>query len=699
MTRKTVTDSETDRKYIIDTNRDINDDIINKVMEQYLTTGDAPKGFLIKPATPTITRNNKEYQAIIPKKYQPFQPIFPVMDEIVGGVRGALNKDLSIGDAIKLEKDTYNQAYEDNFAGSLGKEILSSGGLVGIGRKTFPKLIEPFVPSTQALTKKNVSQGAGYGLFSGDVAVDNEQPFGIDLEQTLINKGISGVGGAVLNPVTQFGTNAILNVVKYPFKAIATGASDKLSKINARKIITNALAEGDSTPKEVVEKIIKTADPNFTIADVNGIPSLRELLAAATIKGGTKSRNDALKFLNERNDGSIGRIDDELKAIFGDKAGFFQSMESLKASRSETADRLYTLAFKRGKKIPVDAELESLMNTKFFKQAYEKAKEIADARKIPIKNFSIKNGVLVDEKTGNIVKNIDTEFLHFIKLGMDDNLSFGGNKDGGIGTTLNRDLLQLKNEFVNWLDGKNGLYKRARSKFAGDTAVADAMELGNNVFKQNPEELKSIIKFYNPSELEAFRLGFISSIQERLDKTIGGVDGGKGANAAWNLIKTGRNRELLELSFGDNKKGFQRFFNKLKNENAFKDTSNRVSAKSNTATDRAMTETIEGVNEILKPKNITTLLKDLFVGGEPVFDMRNQKVSQEITRILTTSGKKELLQIQKELEMGTPIGQVREKYLPALVNLIQSQAGMAGVRAFENEPNIKREQPIRGLLQ
>ena len=306
---------------------------------------------------------------------------------------------------------------------------------------------------------------------------------------------------------------------------------------------------------------------------------------------------------------------------------------------------------------------------------------------------------LVDEKTGNIVKNIDTEFLHFIKLGMDDNLSFGGNKDGGIGTTLNRDLLQLKNEFVNWLDGKNGLYKRARSKFAGDTAVADAMELGNNVFKQNPEELKSIIKFYNPSELEAFRLGFISSIQERLDKTIGGVDGGKGANAAWNLIKTGRNRELLELSFGDNKKGFQRFFNKLKNENAFKDTSNRISVKSNTATDTAMTETIEGVNEILKPKNVTTLLKDLFVGGEPVFDMRNQKVSQEITRILTTSGKKELLQIQKELEMGTPIGQVREKYLPALVNLIQSQAGMAGVRVFENEPNIKRQQPIRGLLQ
>ena len=61
--------------------------------------------------------------------------------------------------------------------------------------------------------------------------------------------------------------------------------------------------------------------------------------------------------------------------------------------------------------------------------------------------------------------------------------------------------------------------------------------------------------------------------------------------------------------------------------------------------------------------------------------------------------KKELLQIQKELEMGTPIGQVREKYLPALVNLIQSQAGMAGVRVFENEPNIKRQQPIRGLLQ
>ncbi len=694
MTRKTVTDKKTKKQYIIDTNRDLNDADVQMVMEEFLETGNPPKGYLIKPSTPTITRNNKEYEAIIPKKYQPFQPIFPIMDEVVGGIRGALNKDLSIGDAIKLEKDTYKQAYEDNFLGSLTKEILSGGGIISGGRKIAPKVIEPFVPSTQAFTKKNVGQGAGFGLFSGDVAVDNEQPFGIDLEQTLINKGIDASGGAILSPLTQFGANVIINAARYPFKAAKTALSDKLSKIEARKIITNALAEGESTPKEVVEKIIKTADPNFTIADVNDIPSLRELLTAAIIKGGTKSRNDALKFLKARNDGSIGRIDDELKAIFGDKAGFFQSMESLKASRGETADRLYTLAFKRGKKIPVDAQLESLMNTKFFKQAYEKAKEIADARKIPIKNFIIKNGVLVDEKTGNIVKNIDTEFLHFIKLGMDDNLSFGGNKEGGIGTTLNRDLLQLKNEFVTWLDNNNSLYKTAREKFAGDTAVADAMELGNSVFRQNPEELKSIIKYYNPSELEAFRLGFISSIQERLDKTIGGLaDTGKGANAAWNLIKTGRNRELLELSFGDNKKGFQRFFNKLKNENAFKDTSNRVIAKSNTATDRAMTQTIENVNEILRPKNVTNLLKDIFLDSQPVFDMRNEKVSQEITRILTTSGKKELLQIQKELEMGTPKEQIREKYLPALIDLIQSQAGLTGLRAYENPPEM-----IQGLL-
>ena len=53
------------------------------------------------------------------------------------------------------------------------------------------------------------------------------------------------------------------NLVKYPFKALATGASDKLSKINARKIITNALAEGDSTPKEVVEKIINVPQINI----------------------------------------------------------------------------------------------------------------------------------------------------------------------------------------------------------------------------------------------------------------------------------------------------------------------------------------------------------------------------------------------------------------------------------------------------
>ena len=76
MTKKTVTDKETNRKYIINTNQDINDDIINEVMEQYLATGNAPKGFLIKPATPTITRNDKEYQAIIPKNINHFNLYF-----------------------------------------------------------------------------------------------------------------------------------------------------------------------------------------------------------------------------------------------------------------------------------------------------------------------------------------------------------------------------------------------------------------------------------------------------------------------------------------------------------------------------------------------------------------------------------------------------------------------------------------------
>ena len=174
-------DTETNKLYRIKTSQNVDKDTVLDAADEFLSTGEAPKGYIVTSGTPTITKGDKTYESVIPKKWQPVQPFFPIMDEIVGGVRGALNEDLSVGEAIKLEKDTYKQAYDENFWGSLAKE--SGSGILGIPALKLLNLGK-LTPTEKALTGQNVGSGATYGLAAGDVEVDNNQFLGIDWKET-----------------------------------------------------------------------------------------------------------------------------------------------------------------------------------------------------------------------------------------------------------------------------------------------------------------------------------------------------------------------------------------------------------------------------------------------------------------------------------------------------------------------------------
>ena len=678
MSKLDFRDKETKKLWRIQSSEaNVDDDTLLDAADQYLTTGKAPKGYIVTSGTPTITKGDKTYESVIPKKCQPVQPFFPIMDEIVGGVRGAVNPDLSVGEAIKLEKDTYKQAYDEDFLGSLAKE--SGSGILGLPALKLLNLGK-LAPTEKPLTWQNVGSAATYGLAAGDVEVDNNQFLGIDWEETTKNKLGQGAISGVTSPVIQGAGQKLVNIVSNPIKMATNVVTDKIAKSKAKLVIKDALKDGNQKIQDVIETIIKTNDPTFVLADSSKAPQLSEILRAAIVSSTGEARNRATKFLRNRNDGIVDRIDAGIKTIFGDQAGYFKTMQSLTDARKKTGNRLYERSFENGKKIPIDDNFLRLMDNELFDYGLEAAKKVARLDGYDIPNIQLKNGVFIDGK-GNSITEVDTKFLHYIKLGMDEYLS-KSKKEGSLGNMLFRGYTQRKTDFLDWLDNKNKWYKTARNQWAGDTSVIDALELGKNAVKIDSDELEFLISTFNKSEKESFRNGYITHIYREMDRTISGVEG-MGANAAWKLINTPHKRDIMKLAFGDDKK-FKKFWSKLTAEVQKKITSNAALSGSKTADRTAVTKIIQDFGDLYKPSNLTKTIKNVFSDptiNDPLNKKMEEKLSNELVNILLTTGRKELAELEKDLLDKGLTNQIRNKWIPILMNLAKTQAVYAPQRA------------------
>ena len=137
------------------------------------------------------------------------------------------------------------------------------------------------------------------------------------------------------------------------------------------------------------------------------------------------------------------------------------------------------------KKIPTTDQLTELLKTDVM-QALNKAYKIANAQKVKLPNLVIgKNGKLYTQK-GAEVTDIDTKFMHYIKLGLDDTIYTSKSPTSGVGKTLLRANTQIKNEFLDYIDSNNPDIK-VRDQWAGQSAILDALDAGRNIL--NPVQM------------------------------------------------------------------------------------------------------------------------------------------------------------------------------------------------------------------
>jgi hypothetical protein len=501
-------------------------------------------------------------------------------DEIEAGLRTGFGL---LGDYDKTVKDVRGNIKdfrEENPLLSLGLELtggLATGGL-GAGRFAGSKAGQ-YILGKAGNTGLGATIGAGEGAIAGAGSAEGDAgDIGLGI---LSGATLGGAFGSALPSVINLGGKA-LNRGAY---AVGLKSDDAIQKGADQKAL-QALNRAKLTPDDVQKSLDDAVIPDTMIADVGGEATRRLSRASANVSG--DGADIATKALDERQLGLGDQIADDVGNVLGGNKSSLEAIEEIAERQKLNANDDYDKAFNlNGKPVTVSSEkLKGFANLPAFDEAFDQARNLAKL-----------DGFSFPDKINDFSKQADFSLkeLHYIKMGVDEVLGLAkrGNSKTSIGKGLQRGLNKKRAEFIEIIDnaspkvnGKSA-YQTARSKFAGDARMAEAVEEGEKFFKYKPEELDRIIGKMSASEKEAFRIGVADALRSKVETTKDMADAGK------KIFGNKRQRNQLKATFPDTK-SFELF-------------EKRMTERINQTTTRART----GVNQGSRTAPLTEDIADI----------------------------------------------------------------------------------------
>ncbi len=558
--------------------------------------------------------------------------------------------------ATELERRPLRQFSEDNPVSALGLETLggfATGGPMGATRSV----------------GKNLALAGGSGGLSGFMAGEGDAT----------DRLSSGAIGTVAGLTTQGGIDLLSGPLAQAYKALFQSSNRRMKKDGrelAKKYLIDAIESEGLSVEEAIQRVAALEGKNYSLADLNqNTQALTDAISVLPGPGKIQANN----FLNQRRLGRSARIEGFLEEAFGNEASFYKDFQAVKSARGVAAEKLYESANK--KLIPYDNELQRMMQNPVMQDAYRKGMRIAAIKgETDGVNFRLTDqGQIINDK-GDLVNGVPTQFLHYLKMGIDD-VAFPKMPQEGIGATEVMATRDFRKGFLDWLDNANPAYKTARNTYAGDTAVMNAMETGRDFLRtKDTDELLATLRQMNPSELEGFRLGALNAYQDQLDISP------ETANVAFNLFKTPRKKELLRLSFPPNEKGqkdFDIFYDNLLRESQMHVTE-RAGMNSATQQRRELTSMMR--NDIALSTDIPRDMNQIIFNNLRERSAVGQdtaliEMSNELAKMMTEVDPVRLKRIQEELLGGGDLLTVVKRNAPEFMDKVLPFIGQGLTRA------------------
>ena len=489
----------------------------------------------------------------------------------------------------------------------------------------------------------------------------------------------------------------------------------------ARKMYRKAIEASGNSIEEAIQKVASMGSGrSYTLSEIG--PNTQAYLDFAAHSVGT-AKDKIREFLRKRGQGRIARLNGDLEKAFGKDGRYFEEFDALKQVRKTQGDELYNRAFyapsqgavsRIKRHIPITDEFTALLNRPIFKHAWKTAKRLAaqDGRPIPDNIQLTANGFekvsYIPGKSGQKpqvirqnVKSVDTELLHWIKLGVDDVLYKAepkAIKTSGAGPTEYKFMVTSKDMFLSYIEGYNPHYKAAREVWSGDSSMMGAMQEGLDLFKLRPDEIAGSMKNMTKGERAAWQSGAMQALINRLD------DGVAGTNVLRDLQK-GRYQKLFRLTFPPGKEGerrFKKWYSSVGAELEMYGTERGVYGQSATLP-RAqvrdqITESLFGALPETHRGPTEAMWKAVAADFEGYEATVKDALAQEFARISTETDPALLRQIQKELT-GKNVRQVLQRRLPKLLAILPrystSIPALSAVSGIEQE---RLQAPVGGAL-
>ena len=542
--------------------------------------------------------------------------------------------------AIELERQPMRQYREENPLKAFGLEAAGGMTMGGVGA---------YRAAGTTLGREALKAG-GYGAVSGFAGAEGD----------VSDRAPSAVGGGAtslaLQPFADIATKSLGGAVSNFLRGDKGISKD--AKQQAQRMLLEAIKADGMEVDEALAFIANNAGKNVTLADIGS--NTQSLMDAVSVLPGP-GKETALRYLRNRMQGRNARLGTLMQDAFGQKANFYNDFQALKAARKGSADKLYGEANKIN--VPMSDDLRAILRTPAGQNAFEQGMRIANNKGQSIKLSITPDGRIVD-KDMNPVVDINTRFLHFIKMGLDD-VAFPNMPKQGIGAEEVRSVRDVRNDFINLLDNANPAYKRARNVYSSDSAVMKAMQNGREINRRDPDELAAELQNMGNIEREAFSLGALQNLQDQADLSV------DGANMAYNMMKTERRRKLLRLAFPEGEAGqkkFDEYMQGLRLESQMSGT--EQAARNSRTAERSeligqMRREVDQTTDLnLNPTQI--LFNQLRDSGVQAGDEQLRRASGELSQMLTATDPQTVQRILADIQPMGLVESVR-KHAPSLL--------------------------------
>ena len=467
------------------------------------------------------------------------------------------------------------------------------------------KQVAKLAPATQALitgqtVPGQIARGTAIGATTGAASGYGFAEKDEGSEATMGGAFGGLLGGSVPIVVKGAGT-LIKNVMN------SAGIGDQ--EAAASKMLANYLKKDNLSPTEAqqaLDELRRIGVPNPVIADLG--KSLNDLAYSAyavqsSAKGSTKEFLEN-RLIDQPNDIVKGLVE---KAGLAKNVNGFEYLEALTANQSRLASQAYPEAYSKAiNAVP----FRKFIDRDVFTKAYGEAVKRADVygQKLPDLS-SIRNA-----------QSVPTDVLHQIKMGLDrivdaetDNIT---KKMSGYGS----DVVKVKNEFNDLIKSLNPEYKKANAEFADAERIKNAFKMGQDYQKLNPAEATSNIKKMTSDEKEAFRLGVMADVNQRLGDF-------KSGDFTKQIFKSENQKLLLRNAFPD-QDSYTEFSQYVKGLNRQAETKQRVLGGSRTDENKAVREEANLLGSLAQAGATGDLVSLLRAGGSAMLS-RAKGISSE----------------------------------------------------------------------